>query len=619
VKLVRSLQAVLISCAIPLAGCGGGGGGGSSKLALVIDGDVIAPAAAGATVTVTVGTETFETTADADGKFEAQIEAGAASADELVSILVKLGQDQSFVELLSSAGTLDSLITAAGDDGVLTAEDDVGANVSVLSTAEAVLIEEGEDAGAKAFTFGDGVDPEEALTLAAALRLAVIDRQRFPLPSGATTTLELARSQQVRETFIAGIETDEPDDLEQAKVALVTDPDVVGPADPARVPAEILAAQLRIGGDYPFNRSGLVSGFELDAGGTGRYFSNQPTVSMSWSIDGTKVRVSFDEPVVATSFEMVDCDGSGTITQRASQVVTEGIDIVLLAPRAVSLTSSETITTPNCPAVQPRTEVRTVAATVLTDANLQSFAAGDVSGKTFAIPVLVEAAGAFTQLPADLLSFAADGGGSGQFSAGGFSWNAADGAIAVSYGDGISGTYRPVQGFDAASRAVLVDFSSPSGRYADLDLALLRDPAVGFVASEIPARYFQYGVGVENGRDERLEGFRLRFDAGGSGAQEDDFVNANDEVVVSEDPYAFRWALQNGELVLRRYAEAETFAPDCDPQTQACVLFDERILVPVNRIGERFYWLERRRIDNSGVDASDPQGFLSRFYDRVPL
>ncbi len=618
---VRGMVLAAGCCAGLLSACGGGGGGNDTKTeVLTLSGKIIAPVPGDADVTVTVDAKPYITKADGSGNFEIEIE--SADADALVTILTKLGSDQSFAELLGNLGSFGELQADAGDDDTLTADENVRANVSSLSTAEAVLIDEIDSGEGKAFTFGDGVDPEEALTLAAIIQLALSDPDEFELPQGSATTLELARNPAARDAFRDDIEGRAPEQLEQAKQDLVGNVDIIGPAQAGDVPPDLLAALLDERGDYPFNSGGLVDGFEFDADGTGVYFSNRPSVGMSWSLDGPKIRVEFDEPVVSTSFELVDCEGSGVDEQRESLISTSGVNVARLSPTAISVTSTSTITTADCPDEPSQSVTQTRAKTVLRDETLQDFAAADVAGRSLVLSAFATAdQGGNTLLPDDLLSFAASGSGSGRFTAPAFSWSVTDGTLTVSYGNGIEGRYRPVLGIDSVARVVLVDYVTPDGRFADLALSFGRDPSVAFAASEIPARYFQFGVGAENGGDPRLDGFVLRLEADGGGAQEDSFIDENGEPAQADLAYALNWSLSGaGEVVINRYYDSSDDVSDCDPQqSQTCVLFDRRVLVPVNREGERYYWLERRRIDSAGVDASDLQTFIARFYDRVPL
>ncbi|HEY1077920.1 MAG TPA: hypothetical protein VGE51_14610 [Fontimonas sp.] len=615
--------ALAVLVAVSMSSCGGGGGGSASTSTLTLSGKIVAPLPDAADVTARVGAKPYLVKADAEGDFTVTIE--SSDPDALVTLETKLVGDLSFVELLGDLGNFSALLEAAGDDATLTAAENIRTNISSLSTAEAVLIDEAEaagKAGRKTFTFGEGVDPEEALTLAALIELAVNDPDEFALPQAAPTTLDLARSAATRDAFRDDIEERAPDRLETAKQDLVGNVDVIGPARASDVPPDLLAAQLDDRGEFPFNRGGVVDGLEFVEDGSGVYFSNRPSVGMSWSLDGTRLKVELDEPVVATSFERVDCSGTGSFEVRESQLATDRLEIVRLSAAAVGVTAHAIRTTADCAASPSATVTSTVAKTALKPETLQSFSAADVSGRSVVLPVLATADQlGNTQLPDDLLDFASAGSGSGRYTAPAFSWSVANGVLSVDYGNGIVGRYRPVLGIDDTARVVLADYVTPSGRFADLAISFPRDPAFSFVAATVPARYFQFGIGAENGGDERLDGFRLRLDADGKGAQEDDSIDASGNVVDSVDGRGFSWSLSAaGEVVVERRFLASNPAQGCDPAGgQTCVLFDRRVLVPVSRDGERYYLLERRRIDRTGVDAGDLQIFVARFYDRVPL
>jgi hypothetical protein len=130
-----------------------------------------------------------------------------------------------------------------------------------------------------------------------------------------------------------------------------------------------------------------------------------------------------------------------------------------------------------------------------------------------------------------------------------------------------------------------------------------------------------------------LKGFHLRFDADGTGAQVEDFIDSNgnvvtlDETVADNAARAFRWTIEQDvvgvEVVIRRTFDVDTQQYNCvydDGVTPACVLFDERRIIPivVNDTG-RYYWLEVRRSDDLEVTENTPATHLARFYDFVPF
>jgi hypothetical protein len=600
-----------------VTGCGGGGGGGEllpADITLTIAGKIVGPSPSGAEVAVQVDAQSFVTTAEADGSYTVDITVSETLSSALVTMDAKFTGDQSFVELLSRLGSVSELQSQAGDDDSVDAGENIRTNLSSLSTAEAVLIEEAGSGGK--VSLGSGVDARTALTLAAALEVAATNPEAFALPQGTATTLALARSPTQRTAFVSDVEGRAPDSLEQAKQSLIGNPDIVGPVTAADVPQNLLAATLQIGGEFPFNFFNLVTGVQFNANGTGRAFNSTSNAGMTWSLVNNRIRIEYDEPQQFASFDPVDCDGDGFVEQRQAQLTETGFELVPLSAAAVSFSGTSTRTFPDCPQVPAETITSTSALVVLGDANTGSFAVADIADTSFAAPVLLPAAaGRISRIGSDLLQFSANGTGSGTFYLDGFTWSIEAGALVLEFGDGVEARYRPIEAIDGIASGVLADIGAGVERLADYRLAFERDPAATVDVADIAGEYFQYGVGEQNGGDSRLDGFRLLLRADGSGGQRSDFIDANEQVVDTNRP--FRWTLEGGKVVLRTYRDQETgLIADCSPQVSTCVLEDTRTLTLVNDDGERFYFVELREFvgDEPGAAVYD-----ARFYDRLPV
>lgn len=598
----------LVAGLLTLTACGGGGGGSGSKVdALTLAGKIVAPLPDGADVTVTVDAKPYVTKADENGNFEVEIE--STDSDALVTILTKLAGSVSFVELTGKLGTFGDLASDAGDDNTLTADENIRTNVTSLSTAEAALLEEVQGSGKaqrKSFTFGDGVDVDEALTLAAVIELAINDPDEFALPDGASTTLDLARSATLRSAFADNIEERAPENLEQTKQNLIGNIDVVGSNTESGVPPDLLAALAGRENDYPFLAGSLIAGFEFDADGSGRYFNASQAEAMQWSRDGNRLIVEVAEGVAKASAIPCADPAAGF---RESQ-----FEIVRLSPRAVSVTTSYvSCGSGQAPPATTRGRLAVNAETTL------PLSAAELTAGTYALPVLGNTSDPKLPQPinVDRVIFNADGTGHGGFIAGNFTWVLTSNVLTVSFGNDAVGTYRVVREIDGVARAFAADIDSPAGRFADLLIGFGGGSDAAFAEAEIPGRYFQFGIGDEQSDVAGREGFRLRFEADRIGFQEDDASNP-DGVPQPVDNRFFVWTLQaGGNLVLRRYYERDNQPVACNPaSSDACTLYDTRVIVPVNRVGERYYWIERRRFN---TDTSVPYASDARFYDRVPL
>jgi hypothetical protein len=630
----RHGSSVILLVAAAFATACGGGGNGTSKADIVnLTGKIVAPGAAQALVTVTVGERSFQGQADANGNYNVQVQIEAPLNSALVTLSAKLVGGSAFVELLSRLGSYGEVQSAAGADGTLTAAESVRLNLSNLSTAEAVLAEEAGQGNGKAFTFGAGVDPEAALKLAGALELATTDPANFALPQDKPTTLTLARDPQTRVFFIKEIEANAPEALEQATLRLVQNTDVVGVQSVNAVPPELLAGIL--GGlsfrgnataDTCFACSGFVEGFEFASDGGGLYFGNSAggNSAISWAVEGSRIEVELLQPSGFSSFELVDCDGSGATQQQEAQFRDTGFTVVRLSPTAISLTSRSTVTYPACPNLPPREIVSTTGRTILSDANTQELSASqfDTAGYALGVPRLdAQANDLFrgTVIVPDVLNFGANGSGAGRFVINGFSWTVQGGALILSQGETV-GRYRKVRSTDGLAELWLADYRTPLGRFADLTNAYRRDPSFMLTSADFPARFFFYGIGPEF--EDEFEGARLLFDANGRGAFESDRVDANGQVQISQSAFRIVWSPpSNGEFVFERFRNDNAPGTDCDPGTEGCRLVFDYIWVPINRNGQRYYIFERR---NSypifGSSSALESVFHSNtFYDRVPL
>jgi hypothetical protein len=252
-----------------------------------------------------------------------------------------------------------------------------------------------------------------------------------------------------------------------------------------------------------------------------------------------------------------------------------------------------------------------------------------------------------SEVVADVATISADGTGEALLTGLTFEWayNADGGPeeegkiVQVEFSNGTQAQYLSIRDIDDLASDLFWEINTPNGDvlmgagasiFADPDYAVTE-----VTEADVVGRFYQFGVGEEVSGDSRLKGFRMRFDAGGTGAQEEDYIDGSGNVVILDEESpdnafrAFRWSIvpDNGvvgvEVVVRRTWDTVNEEYNCvydNGVTPSCVLFDERRIMPivVNDTG-RYYWIEVRRSDDLEVTEETPATHLARFYDYEPL
>lgn len=171
---------------------------------VVISGAVVDDPIPNAIVTVTIGDMEYEVIADANGVYSIPVEFPDPSIVVEVTAVGAEGSGYEAVEFKSYLGSGSTLIADAGEDGELTADENIAINVSNVTTAVYVLVQEIIEEQSTDDTPVDEVvldqneldelveqvDTEEVIEVAAVIQL-VVD-YGADLPEGTETVLELA-------------------------------------------------------------------------------------------------------------------------------------------------------------------------------------------------------------------------------------------------------------------------------------------------------------------------------------------------------------------------------------------------------------------------------------------
>jgi hypothetical protein len=609
-----------------------------TKLSLSLQGRVTDEPIANAEVTATVGAETFTATANADGDYTLEIEIDEANADEFVTLSARGVGDQAFVEFVSLAGSFETLAAQAGDDDTLSNTENFSTQITNVSTAQAVFLKEANNgqpvtSDATLQSLAATLNAQDVLDLAAVIKLAVDDAETHPLPEGQTSILALASSATARQEFINEVVTNHPEAFAAAQTAIAQDPSLVQPLE-----GDVIAAYLAAGGFttgmlstdalFTFNYSGRIAHFNLNEGGAGSVSTDAGEYEMTWTVEGSTIKVAYAEPVVTPSYDTVSCNG-GMKQQYLGVHETAGATLTFLSERTVAITETSNVTYQACPSLNGE-QTSTAARTVLSMDNLQAIDVEELKGQAQTIYVWDSAQ---QEVVADVAEINADGTGHALLTDQAFTWTISeDSKLITAEFSGWSADYGSFRDIDELASDIMWEVRVDGGAVlmgAGASIFANPDNAMGsFTEDEVSnGRYYQFGVGDEASGDPRLKGFSLRFDEGGVGAEEWDGVNADDEVETSSR--AFRYSIVEGpvgtEVVIRKTYDVDAQAANncLWTGTGGCVLVDERRIIPI--VGHdndvREYWVEVRRIAAPGqiITPETPYTALVRFYDYEDL
>jgi hypothetical protein len=271
------------------------------KVSLKLTGAVTDAPIPNAIVTATVGTQTFTTTADANGVYSLDVEVDESHVNDFVTLNGRGVGDQSYVEFRSLAGSFAALSAAAGSDKTLSSAESFATQITNVSTAEAVLLQEangGEPitSDATLASLGAGLDGQRVLDVATAIKLVVDHANDYPMPAGQTSTLALATDATARANLIDAAVQKDPAAFAAAQTAIAADPNLAHPLTAADV-KDFTSALLSTDPGFSFNYSNRAANYTFETDGTGSVSTGSYDAPMTWAIDGSTVRVTFVQPV----------------------------------------------------------------------------------------------------------------------------------------------------------------------------------------------------------------------------------------------------------------------------------------------------------------------------------
>lgn len=635
--------------AMLLSACNGGGGDDTvdpvtpppppppAPTTLVIRGQVIDQPIANATIVVTAGDQTYTTTATANGDYEIALPMDDDATGGFVTLTATGSGPQAAAELTSLLGTTDTLMAQAGDDLELVRSENPNTNVTNLTTAEAVLVQQANDGVAPATDEElalalTQVDPVQALNIAAAIKL-VID-SGVPLPAGVTSTLELASDPATVNAFIVEQQTNNAEAFELALNDTISNPAIVAAPTAETVP-EFAYAIVSATTDPQTLFGGAANGslaFQYSADGTGAFWtSNGFSDAMNWTLDGTDIVSTFTTNPSFTFTNFPRDPDTGQQIQIFCSVETTEVRVRRLSGTAANVTETQTVDCDDDRFDESGSGTQTLL--FATTSQLETLTAADIAGNSLTLTIYEPSFD--TGLPGaepmatDIVTFNADGTGSTRLRGRTLTWAIDGGSVDVAYSNGVNATYTVVRDFVNNGGLVLADFERADGeRRVAGSITFEADPAAPApTLVSAPGTYYQYGIGTQTseGTDPRLKGFAIELSADGTAAQRTDFITGgvratggafnrnwtilDDGAIRLEQPFN----LNNGQFDLAGCPIGNTL-PNC-------IVLDRRDIYVVNSSADDrvSYVVERRVFDFAqGIGAETPVTFFARFYEVAP-
>lgn len=398
-----------------------------------------------ADISLTVDGETFEVQADENGRYELPVKIKNIEGDQVIRVTARGTEEgQTHVRLNSLLMSSTDLIETAGADGELTRDEFNDVNVTHVTTARDVLIRKAaEDEALTADnidTFGNAIDPNLLVQMAAVVKLLTDDPETYALPDGVEDVESFIEDEEQYNTFVEEAsqvpEGAEQSPLQDAIDETLEDPEVM----PELAMEDLNGRYVEIGNTAPFflpDASPLIS-FN---GSTLEYYNIQGEKrEVAVSLNGN--RVIPDQPDAAidgfSGFSFVDETAfdsqealdawvayNGWDNFQTSQVQVSGttelgsIDVINSSPNELVVTQTETASTSGFEFSYEGTTYTVIEPTEATvertkrlvdvDSLKDTGLSFDLANQSTWFLPLLEATTGSTSLEGGLYNFAADG------------------------------------------------------------------------------------------------------------------------------------------------------------------------------------------------------------------
>jgi|GEM_PF-5434636 len=502
-----------------------------------------------ALVSISIGNQSVATTADSLGDYSVEIDVAHSALDEMVKVKAHGVGDQSFVELVSTIGSIDRLNSQTSGDGVLDSSDNFAVNVTNLSTAQTVLIERANDGQSvtndEAFDrLASEIDSAQLLDLAAAIKL-VVDNAEYSLPSDVTTTLELITEAETSQAFIESIQLQDPDALKETIDLIVADEYVTKPLTTENLEGEYYL--IPEGNEYGFyygdeytNGNGNILEFNQDA--TGRLITDSGIHLFNWQLADSKYQITLQSPI-ENPYRWYTPERT---TLEASQILT-GLSVTrTTSGEHADTLRVELIYNLEVPSIShTQVDTRETSYVALKKDGLIPFIASDLEGVFVGfVPDLVG--------KSDLLTFNSDGTGSTQHLGESFTWFVTDlGRLIADFETGTSVEYSRLTSAGPNAYNTLAKVSSADGEVISsvANLMIKVNSGLEFVEADVTdSTFYSTEKGIQHSTHDFTFGYNY-YPRYVDGQIVNLFRNQNDKFDLGFHFFANGEAFESGDLI----------------------------------------------------------------------
>jgi len=592
-------------------------------------------------VTANMGGDPIVVTSDIDGNYVLDIMADEDLASQLL-FLRSDASDDTEIAFHNIPVTLQALMDASGGDGVLDVSDDIGVNLTPLSTALYGAMYRQNDAVASEADVEAAiarVDGSEAVSVGAAVKIISennggVQDTTLGLPDGYADTIEFAIDPLGSSQFVTALKTLEPEAFDGALTGLLGDENIVEDiTDPiSDFPTTITMAAENV----------VVARMTFESATTGVYTEGGNEIDVEWSQDTsgaiTITGVGGGFLRQSESMQWRSINGSFMQVRQLNTLNQVVMTPVMVLPRGVLYTHLNDITLSypdNSADLPDEDSSRSFEITYITDSEYQDYDIDALFGGNSQIDLLTsyfsdsfnpnlgpDTGTGFgphqTHYNADFLTLERTG-------------TATNGTVTTQYGEDFfsGGTWEAVD-----AKTLRVTFSSDrfnAGETFEIDYGLIND-----IRATVAVRREGDLEGLHNGvfavrdaaqlpqSDMDAEGFYVSPTPFGTGqlrwtelkasgvASIDTLRDLDGDGVLEQNELQSRsafWSLEaDGRIIIGEYRFPITRAPNCDPNVSTCLESRTSRWTIANRNGAEAYMLNELSIyfptqSNSSVVA----------------